>query len=159
MSRHHRLVLSLCLVVLPQAAPAQTQGVAAVRWLEACWEMNAGSRRVVERWRPLERGEMQGSSRTVVGTREVESERLRIYAVGDTLIYDAQPSGQPRAEFRGRATEPDAVAFENPAHDFPQRISYRKVGTDSLVARIEGERNGVVRAVTYAYRRVPCGDT
>jgi hypothetical protein len=49
-----------------------------------------------------------------------------------------------------------AITFSNPAHDFPQRIIYRRAGADSLHARIEGTRNGQPRGVDYAYVRVAC---
>jgi hypothetical protein len=49
----------------------------------------------------------------------------------------------------------DEVVFENGAHDFPQRIRYRR-GGDMLFARIEGTRDGKVRGVDYPYARVAC---
>lgn len=147
---------AVLLAAIAAPAEAQTSGVNSVRWLSACWEMNSGTRRVVERWMEPANGEMRGSSRTIVGTRDVEGERLRIYAVGDSLVYDARPSGQARTEFRGRATAAGEVVFENRGHDFPQRISYRRVGADSLVARIEGDRDNRRQPVTYSYRRVDC---
>jgi hypothetical protein len=146
------------IALLAAAQPASAQsGVDAVRWLAACWEMTGTNRRVIERWMPPAQGELRGSSRTIAGTREVEGERLRIYAVGDSLVYDARPSGQARTEFRGRVTADGGVTFANPAHDFPQKISYRRVGADSLIARIEGDRDNRRQPVTYAYRRVDCG--
>jgi hypothetical protein len=154
-----RSIVRVGAVLLPGVAtPAEAQsgGVDAVRWMAACWEMSSGTRRVVERWTEPTNGELRGSSRTIVGTREVEGERLRIYAAGDSLVYDARPSGQARTEFRGRATGAGEVLFENRGHDFPQRISYRRVGSDSLVARIEGDRDNRRQPVTYAYRRVDC---
>ena len=45
------------------------------------------------------------------------------------------------AEFETRATSDTLVVFENPTHDFPQRIIYWKDGND-LRARIEGTMNG-----------------
>jgi len=99
---------------------------------------------------------MKGNSRTVIGPREVEGERLRIYKVGDTLIYDAHPSGQARTEFRGRATSASEIVFENPTHDFPKRISYRRVGSDSLIARVEGDGASRQAPLTFAYRRIDC---
>lgn len=151
------LVRTGALILIAAASPAEGQsGVEAVRWLAACWEMTGTNRRVIERWMEPANGELRGSSRTIAGTREVEGERLRIYAVGDSLVYDARPSGQARTEFRGRVTGAGEVSFANPAHDFPQRISYRRVGTDSLVARIEGDRDNRRQPVTYAYRRVDC---
>ena len=53
-----------------------------------------------------------------------------------------------------RLTEGEVV-FENPAHDFPQRILYRQVA-GGLAARIEGRENGKDRAEEFPYRRVPC---
>jgi hypothetical protein len=144
------------MIALTSPAMAQDGSVAPARWLAACWESSSGNRRVLERWTEPAGGDMRGASRTVTGGREIEGERLRIYARGDTLIYDAHPSGQARTEFRGRSSSPGELVFENPAHDFPQRISYTRVGSDSLIARIEGDRAGRRAPVSYAYRRVEC---
>ncbi|MEX2151950.1 MAG: DUF6265 family protein [Gemmatimonadaceae bacterium] len=150
------VISSVMITGLASPATGQGGGIAAVRWLASCWEMSAPNRRVVERWYEPSSGEMRGNSRTIAGAREIEGERLRIYEKGDTLVYDAHPSGQARTEFRGRPTVAGEIAFENPQHDFPQRISYRKVGSDSLLARIEGDRAGRRAPVNYAYRRVGC---
>jgi hypothetical protein len=50
------------------------------------------------------------------------------------------------------------VLFENAAHDFPQRIGYRRLGNDSLVAWIEGTRQGRTRRVEFPYGRVACAN-
>ena len=70
-------------------------------------------------------------------------------------MYVAHPSGQPAAEFLSTTVSGDTVLFENPAHDFPQRIGYRRQGA-SLLAWIEGARNGKTRRVEFPYRRVAC---
>ncbi len=148
-------LVAIALFVIAPIARAQ-QGVAAVNWLAGCWEMQTPTRRVVEQWMAPANGEMRGNSRAIAGSREVEGERLRIFASGDSLVYDARPSGQARTEFRGLVTGQREVTFANPAHDFPQRISYRSLGNDSLVARIEGDRDGRRQPVTYSYRRIDC---
>lgn len=48
------------------------------------------------------------------------------------------------------------LVFSNPAHDFPQQVSYRRVSRDSMVARIEGTRGGQVRGINYPVKRVRC---
>lgn len=50
----------------------------------------------------------------------------------------------------------DVVTFENLAHDFPQRVIYRRAGADSLIARVEGTRAGQPRGFDFPYRRVAC---
>jgi hypothetical protein len=47
--------------------------------------------------------------------------------------------------------------FENPAHDFPQRIAYRRLSADSIVARISAERDGKSRGMDIRMKRVSCG--
>jgi hypothetical protein len=151
------VLAAAAVVASPRSAVAQAR-LESVRWLAACWEAVRPTSRVVERWQ-VSGAELKGDSRsTVIATgRESEGERLRIYAIGDTLVYDAHPSGQARTEFKAVGTKGDSVVFLNPAHDFPQRISYHKRGADSLVARVEGDRAGRRQPLVFSYRRIDCG--
>ena len=100
-----------------------------------------------------------------VGLRPAEDESLareyefmRILAGADgKLQYVAIPSGQPEAAFPVKEIAENAVTFENPQHDFPQRILYRLVDKDTLVARIEGSVGGQARAADFPYKRCPNG--
>lgn len=49
-----------------------------------------------------------------------------------------------------------SVTFENPHHDFPQRVRYSAVGGDRIAARIEGVLNGSLRGIDFPLRRVQC---
>jgi hypothetical protein len=140
-------------------APAQAQRsypVDALRWLSGCWEGRQGATTIEEQWTLPRAGTLLGTARTTDTVRTRAFEYLHVFSVGDTIVYAATPSGQQRAEFRGRVTTANEIVFENPAHDFPQRIGYRRHG-DSLSAFIEGPRGGTVRRIPYSYRRVPCG--
>ena len=128
-----------------------------VAWLAGCWELRAGARVIHERWMAPLGGTMMGMSRTVVRDTTREWEQLRIESRGDRIVYLALPSGQAMAEFTGEVVTDTLVVFANPAHDFPQRILYRVAGADSVVARIEGTRNGEVRGINFPMRRVACG--
>jgi hypothetical protein len=95
--------------------------------------------------------------RTLRRDSVLEYEFVRVFEKGDTLIYDAHPSGQAPAEFRATPPFQPTVTFSNPTHDFPQRVIYRRLSGDSLLARVEGTRNGQSRGIDFAYRRVSCG--
>ena len=99
---------------------------------------------------------MLGAGRTVNGDSLVEFEQVRVLERDGRLIYAAAPSGQTPAEFTSIAVSDSSVTFENPTHDFPQRIRYRRIGGDSLVARVEGTRGGQMKGVDFAYRRAAC---
>jgi hypothetical protein len=49
--------------------------------------------------------------------------------------------------------EHQKVVFENPDHDFPQRILYWLEDADVLRARIEGTEDGENRGVEWTFRR------
>jgi hypothetical protein len=126
-------------------------------WLAGCWRQTAGNRVVDEQWMAPRAGLMLGMSRTVRDdTVLVEFEQLRITDHGAGAVFHAEPSGQPPADFTAATVSDSMVTFANPAHDFPQRIIYRRRGADSVVARIEGTRGGQMRGVDFPYVRVAC---
>jgi hypothetical protein len=96
---------------------------------------------------------MMGMSRTVAGDMTVEFEYLRIEQRGDGLYYVAHPKARcPGTDFKlTRASATEAV-FENPQHDFPKRIIYRKGADDSLTASIDGGEGS--KAMTFAFKRM-----
>ena len=147
--------LSLGLAAAPAGAQHPTDRL---DWLAGCWQRRTASGVVEEHWMRPRGGQLLGMGRTTRAGAVREWEFLRIYAAGDTLIFAAEPSGQQPAEFRMTPTGDTArvLRFENLAHDFPQRVLYRAAGRDSLIARVEGMRNGQLRGVDFAYARTSC---
>lgn len=144
-------LLMLTAASLPAQRPSEQ-----LAWLAGCWELHGRDAEIThEMWLPPAGGMLLGASRTVRGDTVILYEAMRIQEHGDTLVFRAEPSGQRPAEFRTTIPGPPIV-FENAQHDFPQRISYRPAGADSLIARIEGTRNGAVRGIDYHYKRIPC---
>jgi hypothetical protein len=144
-------------LLMAGGARAQASSLDRLGWLSGCWELRAGTRTTMEMWMAPAGGLMIGGSRTVAGGAAQAFEHLRIQARGDTLVYTALPSGQAPADFRSTSVSGSEVVFENQAHDFPQLIRYRRVGADSLVARVEGPAaGGATRGFDLAMARVPC---
>jgi hypothetical protein len=140
-------------------APGASQSVpttADVAFLTGCWKFESNNRIVEEQWMAPGGGSLMGISRTIVNGQTTEYEFLQIRDLPDGLTYIAKPSNQPEAKFIARTRVAGEVVFENPAHDFPQRIRYRIKG-DQLHARVEGSVNGKARGVDFPYRRVACG--
>lgn len=150
-----RFSVAAAAVLLAPAAHAQSTKLSDLAWLEGCWEINRPTSRTIEKWSAIANDQMVGESHSYAGGFEHEGEKLRLFGRGDTLIYEATPGGQARTEFRLQPGTTEYV-FANPEHDFPQRIVYRRVGADSLIARIEGDRAGRRAPVTYRYRKAAC---
>ena len=156
-------IFMLAALYAPAAATAQTAQsgtrIATVSWLAGCLEMR-GANRVVEEQRMAERGgTMLGMGRTVGARGLSDYELTLIKEDGARLLFEAHPKGQPPATFAARVATTDSVVFEAPEHDFPQRVGYRRVGADSVLAWVEGKMNGKERRIEFPYRRVPCPAT
>lgn len=145
--------------IAPASAIAQDRAaepLARLDWLSGCWQRTSGTRVVDEQWMAPRATLMLGMSRTVRDGKIIEWEQIRLAVDGDAVVFTASPSGQPTAQFRSTTVNDSVLIVENPTHDFPQLISYRRRGTDSLLARIEGSMNGTKRGVDFPYRRVAC---
>lgn len=131
-----------------------------LNWMAGCWELNVPQRNmtIAEHWMKPAGGTLIGMGRTVVGGKTVSWEALRIIT-GDTGIdYIAKPSSsKDETAFRLVKWSATEAVFENPQHDFPQRIIYRKDASDALFARIEGNRNGKVSGMDIPMKRATCG--
>jgi len=155
------LVITIALFCAPLPTHAQqSDPLAALAWLGGCWESRAGARVVSEMWMPPSGGFMVGGARTLVGGAPRAYEHLRLRATDGKVVYTAVPSGQRETEFTASAVTADSLVIGNPQHDFPQRIVYRRVSADSMVARVEGPGpGGRSRGFDSAYRRVRCEGT
>lgn len=138
------------------AVSSSTPSIKDVAWIAGCWDSTRGTRHVAEHWMPPGGGTMIGVSRTTVGDKTTEWEFLIIRQSEKGLEYVAKPSGQPEATFTAARATANEVVFENPAHDFPKRVSYRRDG-DALTASIEGPMNGQNRKIDFPYKKVGCG--
>ncbi|WP_439108065.1 DUF6265 family protein [Congregibacter sp.] len=91
-------------------------------WLVGCWE--SFENYSTEVWVKNPDGSLLGFSASVEDAEIAFYELLYIREVGGTLTYTAHPSGQSPAVFVLSEEDEQRVVFENPSHDYPQRISY-----------------------------------
>ena len=138
-----------------QARASALPVITDVAWIAGCWDSTRGTRHVAEHWMPAEAGTMMGVSRTTMGEKTTDWEFLIIRQSDKGLEYVAKPSRQAEATFTASRATANEVVFENPAHDFPKRIIYKRTG-DSLLATIEGPMNGQHRTIDFAYKKAAC---
>jgi len=150
------LVSTLLLAGFAAGAAAETASLARVAWMEGCWESVSSKRTIEENWTAARGHTMIGVGRTVRGDSLFEYEFLVLREKGERLAYEAHPSGQPTTTFLSIEVTDSTVVFEDPAHDFPQRVGYRRAGADSVVAWIEGKSGGKERRIEFPYRRARC---
>jgi hypothetical protein len=132
---------------------AQERDLSAFGWLAGGWQSSDGPT-TEERWTSPTSNLMLGVSRTVKEGRTVGFEFMRLEKRGADIYYVPQPSGRPPVDFKLTSAENDTFVFENTEGvDRVHRIEYRREGTDSLYARIDGVQNGNPCRLEYRYRR------
>lgn len=134
---------------------AANPSIADLSWMAGSWVGESGGIQMEEHWTAPKGNSMVGLHRDVGKGRTLLFEFLRIEQQGDQIVYLSMPNGRsPATPFPLKEVSGTRVVFENPDHDFPQRIIYWKDGSD-LRARIEGSQNG--KAVGEEWRWQPGG--
>ena len=149
------LCLSLVLNVAVKGQATSTHRISELSWIAGDWQTAPGGRaQIEEHWTAVAGASMMGVSRTVVGDKTAEFEYLRIeQRTNGNIYYVAHPKARcPGTDFKlTRASATEAV-FENPEHDFPKRIIYRKTGDDALTASIDAGEG--TKSMAFAFRKM-----
>lgn len=148
------ILVTVCLLVTLAPQTITSANLADLAWLAGDWQTAPGGRRQVEEhWTSVAGGTMMGMSRTVAGEKTVEFEYLRIEQRADGIYYVAHPKARcPGTDFKLTKSSATEAIFENPQHDFPKRITYRKTGADSFTASVDGGEGS--RAMTFSFTRI-----
>lgn len=134
----------------PQGGPT----VDRLAWMAGHWQGRQAGVFMEEFWLPPRGGLLVGLHRDVPDSSGPLFEYLRIETREDGLYYLASPRGREATPFKLSELSSRRVVFENPEHDFPQRIIYwLDNGGGTLHARIEGDQGGTVQSSEWAWRR------
>ena len=130
-----------------------TPNLSDLSWMSGGWAGAQDAVEMEELWQTPKGNIMLGVHRDVVKGRAVSFEFLRIEATPAGITYWGSPQGQPPTPFRMKELKNKRVVFENPEHDFPQRIIYWLGDDGALHARIEGTENGKSSSMEWAWKK------
>jgi hypothetical protein len=126
-------------------------------WILGEWQLESPEGMFVEKWQKetdtsyLGEGSLTGKNGEVLF-----SEKLRLEQRAGTLYYiptiASQNDGKP-VLFKEKSFAAGEIVFENPEHDFPQRIIYQKASDSTLYARVEGKQNGKDAKQEYSFKK------
>ena len=147
------ILLSLTLLTATNAAADLSK----LNWMTGCHVMENAARglKIEEQWMKPEGGLMMGMNRTQRGGKAVANEFLRIDAKGDAIVYTALIGTKNETPFKLTSQTDTEAVFENPEHDFPKRIIYRKTA-DGIFATIDGGEANKNKHQDFPMKSVPC---
>ena len=149
-----RIVIVTAMAVLFASLCQAQSSPAVLQWMVGCWAGDSTRARVEERWVDTGTGTLVGLGTTVADGRLTEFEFLRIVTDGASLVYLAQPGGASPTRFTSASNGHEDVVFENPQHDYPKRVGYRRTG-DTLLAWIDGG-DGDSRRRDFPMKKASC---
>lgn len=150
---------SLAVLIAALPCGAQAPALDNLAFLSGCWNGPLrgaqGAGVIEEHWTAPTANVMLGTTRYIFAgvTTSWEFSVIASDSAGVTLT--PHPQGQAPVAFRLVATADDGATFENRAHDFPQRIAYRRAALDTLVARVEAD-TPAPRGSEWRMGRVAC---
>jgi hypothetical protein len=146
------MMLALLAAAAVQADAAAE--VARLAWISGSWVEETPGAVVREMWLPPRDGAMAGVTLTTRPGKAPVAEYAKITVEPAGLTYTAVVGGQPPTPFVMKPGADGEAVFENKAHDFPQRVIYRRCGA-RLCARIEGTVQGKAVSQEWRYSRAP----
>jgi hypothetical protein len=127
-------------------------------WLSGCWasENKDANTSVSEFWTMVAGDSILGVGRTIKNGQTVDYEYMRIAVYDKGIFYIAKPKANTEeTSFKLTKLAAAEAVFENPAHDFPQKIIYRRDGTN-LFARVEGNNKGKFMGFDFPMSKTKC---
>lgn len=158
--RFSRLCLALMAVATPSIAHAQQaeRPLAQLGFMAGCWRADAGvNQSIEEQWTAADSDVMLAATRyldkNTGRTRAWEFSRIVADSAGIALL--PAPEGTPQGRFRLTPSPAGEARFEDPAHDFPRRIIYRRIDAGTMAVRVDGGE-GSAQGAEFRMESVPC---
>ena len=140
--------LALAVTACQKTSRSENEQFKKAQWLIGNWENKSEFGTLAESWQKLNDSTLIGQSYFINATKDtVHTEKMRVYHNGDNLVYEATVKGQNNDKpvlFKLSLEEGKSFIFENPTHDYPQKITYTQKDASHLVAKISGKQQGKV---------------
>lgn len=140
----------------PAAVPENYALLKKADWLLGKWKSRSPEGEATEIWAIGNDSTYTGKSYFIAGKDTVSSESLVLMQAGGDLLYiptvKNQNEGKP-VSFTLTSYKDNTMIFENPKHDFPQKIRYTRITNDSLLAEISGVIEGKENAQQFPMKR------
>ncbi len=150
------LLAGILFAACAKKAEKQPGQIEKAAWLIGSWENKSEFGTMSENWEKMNDSVYHGTSYFIKDKDTLHSESVELSQKGSDLIYSPNVKGQNSdlpVAFKMTSATANQLVFENPAHDFPQKITYKMITKDSLVAEISGKQGGKPASEAYPMGR------
>ena len=164
MIKQFAFILS-CLVLFSSCKSGNDSGhdeikenkLSGLSWMLGIWKMPTPDGNIFEEWIQISDSLFDGRSYLIPKNGDtVFLENIRLLSSNDTLYYLPKVTNQNEGKeivFTEKSFRQNEVIFENPEHDFPQRIIYNRTSDSTIRAAIEGSVNNELKRSDFSYSK------
>lgn len=141
------LVTALCIT-----SCTKKKNIIKAEWLIGNWGNESAEGNLVENWVKVNDSVFHGESYFIVANDTVFAETIVLDDVLGKMVYTVTVPNQndeKPVRFDMTSITDKEMVFENPSHDFPDKIVYTHPTPDSLVAVIYGKKDGKPASETF----------
>jgi hypothetical protein len=134
----------------------KNEKIKASQWLLGKWTQQSEQGILEETWKAVNDSTFEGTSYFIKGKDTLHNETIVLQQKGENLIYEATIKGEDNNEavsFPLTSITEKNLVFENPKHDYPQKINYKLANTNTVIAKISGKQAGKVTSETYTLKK------
>jgi hypothetical protein len=124
--------------------------------LSGKWEDIGKENAFYEVWQPVNKDSLSGKGFVLIQQDTVFIEKLALWKDHGKCKYSALVSNQNGGEriiFTETSAQNGRIIFENPTHEFPQRIIYELISNVEMHVLIDGNQNGQYHKQHFSYIR------
>ena len=139
------IMLLLAIVSCKKEETNEKDKIKAADWLIGNWENSSSEGVLNENWEKVNDSTFSGTSYFIKGKDTLHFESIKLSQNGEKLIYIATVKGQNNdkpVSFPSTSETENKLIFENPQHDYPQKITYTKGANNTFTAEISGKLQG-----------------
>lgn len=114
-------------------------------WLLGTWKSETSKGTLYETWQKTDSSGFRAKSYYLENADTILFETVQLKESDGKLLYIVsapKEKNEKPVQFTSIQVTPAVFIFENKLNEFPQRISYTKISSDSLVAEIAGTYKG-----------------
>jgi len=126
-------------------------------WLIGNWGNTLPDGSFIEKWTKENDTVYKAESYFIANNDTLFAEYVTLGKVNDTITYTVTVPDQNNEQpvgFKLTSMSANKMVFENPQHDYPNKIEYTKVTADSIIAVIYGLKKGKQASETFAMARL-----
>ncbi|MDX1936935.1 MAG: DUF6265 family protein [Flavihumibacter sp.] len=153
----YKLITILVFLGSSIIAAAQTPKLSDCKWLLGSWQAERRNGMVTESWQQQNDSTFTATSYRVNAAGEKKLlEQIVLSESKGRLFYIPTANGQNNNQpvrFEVTQLTKESFVAENALHDFPKRITYKKISADSLYACVDGGAADAEKKIEFNYTR------